>query len=122
MHDRLSAYDCPGGSADSHRQPLRTRFARCGASRPVARAAHQHHAIPRESQSALPWHIVCNLAIIVYNMPHSREAVLETLHDQRSGHDRIYRMLLGEIVEGALAPGTRLVESRLAERLGVSRT
>lgn len=41
---------------------------------------------------------------------------------QTSGHDRIYRIVLNEIVEGALAPGSRLVESRLAERLGVSRT
>jgi DNA-binding GntR family transcriptional regulator len=44
------------------------------------------------------------------------------MQTQSSGHDRIYRVLLGEIVEGTLQPGTRLVESRLAERLGVSRT
>jgi len=30
--------------------------------------------------------------------------------------------LLTEIIAGTLAPGTRLVESSLAERLGVSRT
>jgi DNA-binding GntR family transcriptional regulator len=41
---------------------------------------------------------------------------------QTSEHDRIYDVVLREIVAGALAPGSRLVESRLAERLGVSRT
>jgi DNA-binding GntR family transcriptional regulator len=46
----------------------------------------------------------------------------QQVQTQPSGHDWIYRVLLGEIVEGALQPGTRLVESRLAERLGVSRT
>lgn len=39
-----------------------------------------------------------------------------------AGHDRIYDRLLVEIVDGTLAPGTRLVESKLAARLGVSRT
>lgn len=39
-----------------------------------------------------------------------------------AGHDRIYDALLTEIVDGTLAPGTRLVESKLAMRLGVSRT
>ena len=44
------------------------------------------------------------------------------MEHRTSGHDRIYEIVLNEIVEGALAPGSRLVESRLAERLGVSRT
>ncbi|HXI85974.1 MAG TPA: GntR family transcriptional regulator [Parvularculaceae bacterium] len=39
-----------------------------------------------------------------------------------AGHDRIYDQLLVEIIDGTLAPGTRLVESKLAARLGVSRT
>jgi DNA-binding GntR family transcriptional regulator len=39
-----------------------------------------------------------------------------------AGHDRIYDALLVEILDGALKPGARLVESRLALRLGVSRT
>jgi len=44
------------------------------------------------------------------------------MNDQTSGHDKIYTILLEDIVAGVLAPGSRLVESRLAERLGVSRT
>lgn len=48
--------------------------------------------------------------------------MLEALEDPTSEHDRIYEILLDEIVGGGLEPGTRLVESRLAERLGVSRT
>jgi DNA-binding GntR family transcriptional regulator len=47
---------------------------------------------------------------------------MQTARRQTSGHDWIHDALLGEIVEGALAPGARLVESKLAERLGVSRT
>jgi DNA-binding GntR family transcriptional regulator len=47
---------------------------------------------------------------------------MDMLQAHLSGHDRIYRLLLGEIVEGAIEPGARLVESKLAERLGVSRT
>lgn len=39
-----------------------------------------------------------------------------------SGHEWIYEVLLRRIVEGEIPPGTRLVESRLAEQLGVSRT
>lgn len=39
-----------------------------------------------------------------------------------AGHDRIYDSLLGEIIDGTLAPGAKLVESKLALRLGVSRT
>jgi DNA-binding GntR family transcriptional regulator len=48
--------------------------------------------------------------------------MLESLEQHAGGHDRIYEILLRQIVEGVLAPGTRLVEGRLAERLGVSRT
>jgi DNA-binding GntR family transcriptional regulator len=48
--------------------------------------------------------------------------MLESLEQHAGGHDRIYEILLQQIVEGALAPGARLVEGRLAERLGVSRT
>jgi len=47
---------------------------------------------------------------------------LQDLKTHASGHDWIYRILLGDIVEGALEPGTRLIESKLADRLGVSRT
>lgn len=39
-----------------------------------------------------------------------------------AGHDRIHDRLLFEIIDGSLRPGTRLVESKLAVRLGVSRT
>jgi DNA-binding GntR family transcriptional regulator len=45
-----------------------------------------------------------------------------TMNHQTSGHDRIYELVSREIVAGVLAPGSRLVESKLAERLGVSRT
>jgi DNA-binding GntR family transcriptional regulator len=50
------------------------------------------------------------------------ESWLRTSRKQAVGHDRIYEILLGQIIEGAFAPGARLVESRLAEGLGVSRT
>lgn len=36
--------------------------------------------------------------------------------------DRVYDALLTRIVQGALAPGTRIVERDVADRLGVSRT
>jgi len=49
-------------------------------------------------------------------------SALQSSEQQAGCHDRIYEILLREIVEGGLAPGTRLVEGRLAERLGVSRT
>jgi DNA-binding GntR family transcriptional regulator len=47
---------------------------------------------------------------------------LQSSEQPAGGHDRIHEILLRQIVEGVLAPGTRLVEGRLAERLGVSRT
>lgn len=47
---------------------------------------------------------------------------MEDLLAHSNSHDWIYRILLGEIVEGSFEPGVRLVEVRLAERLGVSRT
>ncbi len=47
---------------------------------------------------------------------------MDAARRETSGHDWIHDALLDEIVEGALAPGARLVESKLAERLGVSRT
>jgi DNA-binding GntR family transcriptional regulator len=47
---------------------------------------------------------------------------MEAVRFEAAGHDWIHDQLLAEIVEGALAPGARLVESRLALRLGVSRT
>ncbi|HEX5258736.1 MAG TPA: GntR family transcriptional regulator [Sphingomicrobium sp.] len=48
--------------------------------------------------------------------------MLESTERHAGGHDRIYEILLRQIVEGVLGPGTRLVQGRLAERLGVSRT
>jgi DNA-binding GntR family transcriptional regulator len=39
-----------------------------------------------------------------------------------AGHDRIYDLLLAQVVDGTLAPGARLVEGTLALRFGVSRT
>jgi DNA-binding GntR family transcriptional regulator len=39
-----------------------------------------------------------------------------------ANQDRIYNTLLAEMVDGTLAPGARLVESKLATRLGASRT
>ena len=44
------------------------------------------------------------------------------MEEHTSGHDRIYDVVLREIVTGTLAPGSRLVETKVAERLGVSRT
>jgi len=41
---------------------------------------------------------------------------------QAAGHDHVYDRLLIEIINGTLAPGARLVEGKLAERLGLSRT
>jgi len=40
----------------------------------------------------------------------------------RGQADRVYQALLGRIVQGSLAPGSRLIERDVAERLGVSRT
>jgi DNA-binding GntR family transcriptional regulator len=64
--------------------------------------------------------IVYGDTLIVYNT--EMRSALQSPERQAGGHDRIYEILLREIVEGGLAPGTRLVEGRLAERLGVSRT
>ena len=47
---------------------------------------------------------------------------METLQTQAGEQDRIYEVLLAQIVENTLAPGARVVESKLAEQLGVSRT
>ena len=47
---------------------------------------------------------------------------MEALQTQAGEHDRIYEVLLAQIVENTLAPGARVVESKLAEQLGVSRT
>ena len=66
--------------------------------------------------------IVYDLNLSVYNHPISQATDRARSEEQVGSHRRIYEILLGEIIEGALAPGTRLVESRLAERLGVSRT
>lgn len=53
----------------------------------------------------------------------SRKAgALAPARQDAAGHDRIYDKLLAEIVDGTLAPGARLVESKLALRLGASRT
>jgi DNA-binding GntR family transcriptional regulator len=52
----------------------------------------------------------------------NRRASLDALQEQAGEQDRIYEILLSQIVENALAPGARLVESKLAEWLGVSRT
>jgi DNA-binding GntR family transcriptional regulator len=35
---------------------------------------------------------------------------------------RAYDLILGEILDGRLAPGTRLIEAQLAKRFGISRT
>jgi DNA-binding GntR family transcriptional regulator len=58
---------------------------------------------------------------VLYTIASMVEAIAHP-QEQGSGHGRIYEIILGEIVGGTLAPGTRLVEGRLAERLGVSRT
>lgn len=47
---------------------------------------------------------------------------MEPVRRDGAGHDRIYDQLLAEVVDGTLAPAARLVESKLALRLGVSRT
>jgi DNA-binding GntR family transcriptional regulator len=47
---------------------------------------------------------------------------MDTSRLDAAGHDRIHDQLLAEIVDGTLAPGVKLVESKLALRLGVSRT
>lgn len=38
------------------------------------------------------------------------------------GRNRAYNLILTDILNGSLKPGARLVESKLAERIGVSRT
>jgi DNA-binding GntR family transcriptional regulator len=47
---------------------------------------------------------------------------MDAARREAAGHDWIHDQLLAEIVEGGLPPGARLVESKLALRLGVSRT
>lgn len=39
-----------------------------------------------------------------------------------AGRNRVYRLLLDEILSGELQPGTRLIEQNLTQRLGLSRT
>lgn len=50
------------------------------------------------------------------------QGVLKPAEREGAGHNRIYEILLAEILDGSLSPGTRLIESKLALRLGVSRT
>jgi DNA-binding GntR family transcriptional regulator len=38
------------------------------------------------------------------------------------GRNRAYDLILADILRGKLSPGERLVESSLAEKIGVSRT
>lgn len=46
---------------------------------------------------------------------------MQRIEPQLSRAEQAYRAILEEISEGALAPGTHLVQEQLAERLGVSR-
>ena len=46
---------------------------------------------------------------------------MKRIGPQISRAEQVYRAILDEISEGALAPGTHLVQEQLAERLGVSR-
>ena len=46
---------------------------------------------------------------------------MQRIEPQLSRAEQAYRAILDEISEGALAPGTHLVQEQLAERLGVSR-
>ena len=46
---------------------------------------------------------------------------MKRIEPQISRAEQAYRAILDEICEGALAPGTHLVQEQLAERLGVSR-
>jgi GntR family transcriptional regulator, rspAB operon transcriptional repressor len=50
-------------------------------------------------------------------MARQREKILPAQLERR-----VYERLLGEIIAGALAPGEQLVEARIAEELGVSKT
>ncbi|MFP4036452.1 MAG: GntR family transcriptional regulator [Desulfobacteraceae bacterium] len=48
--------------------------------------------------------------------------MLKSLPERRSLGEHVYRHLRHAILKGDLAPGSRLVESRLAEAMGISRT
>ena len=50
-----------------------------------------------------------------------RKATIAHVADARKAK-RTYDAILGEILDGRLAPGTRLIEARLAKRFGISRT
>lgn len=56
------------------------------------------------------------------NHPVPREAAAPSTTEERKAEDSVYDRLRTLIVRGKLAPGSRLVEAELAQRLGVSRT
>jgi DNA-binding GntR family transcriptional regulator len=58
---------------------------------------------------------------MVYKTPKTKPTtrrVAETARVAKRAHD----LILGEILDGRLAPGTRLIEAHLAKRFGISRT
>ena len=50
------------------------------------------------------------------------EVVLKPLEPRRFGYEQVYRLLRRAVLSRRITPGTRLVETELAGRLGVSRT
>ena len=55
-------------------------------------------------------------------MPLAATAVSVRRHPSKAWDDRVYTAIRGAILDGTVQPGSRLVESRLATDLGVSRT
>jgi DNA-binding GntR family transcriptional regulator len=58
---------------------------------------------------------------MVYKRNQGRSAIAHVAETARIAK-RAYDSILGEILDGRLAPGTRLIEAHLAKRFGISRT
>jgi DNA-binding GntR family transcriptional regulator len=58
---------------------------------------------------------------MVYHVNRSKTTIAQTAETSRIAK-RAYDLILGEILDGRLAPGVRLIEAHLAKRFGISRT
>ncbi len=58
---------------------------------------------------------------MVYRLKQGKPTIAHVAETARIAK-RAYDLILGEILDGRLAPGTRLIEAHLAKRFGVSRT
>jgi DNA-binding GntR family transcriptional regulator len=58
---------------------------------------------------------------MVYRIKRRKGTITRAAETARTAK-RAYDLILGEILDGRLAPGTRLIEAQLAKRFGISRT